>query len=82
MALLRHRGFAKAVLEWRVDSVRPLPHDAVLDLQRIVATELGDTLALPQFQLDTAGNILDPVVTLQSAKGRFRFDFRTRTSPF
>jgi len=81
-ALLRHRGFAKAVLEWRVDSVRPLPHDAVLELQTIVQAELGDTLALPQFQVDAAGNILDPVVTLQSANGRFRFDFRTRTTPF
>jgi hypothetical protein len=62
--------------------VRPLPHDTVLDLQRIVVTELGDTLPLPQFQLDAAGNILDPVVTLRSASGRFRFDFRTRTGPF
>jgi len=82
LTLLRHPGFAEAHLEWRVDSVQPLPHEAVLDLQRIIQTELGDTLPLPQFQADANGNITAPTVTLQSASGRFTFDFRIRTSPF
>jgi hypothetical protein len=82
IALLRHPGFAEAHLEWRVDTVRPLPHQTLLDLQRVIQTELGDTLTIPQFVLDAQGNVVSQTVRLQSASGRFRLDFRQRTSPF